>query len=169
MSEDEAEEVARQATVESGLDDRPRCDPRTFAVSYLGLRLAPLPGMRPRLDGGIVWYPSDAPDDAIAYYVAHECGHELVRGARLRGDTLERVCSRIGCALLLPRRAFVRDARDTRGSVDALRALWPLASREIIRRRLREVGYGVAHSALMHNSPTSHVTPHPPQFIGSEK
>lgn len=170
VSEDEAEEVARQATVESGLDDRPRCDPRTLAVSYLGLRLAPLPGMRPRLESGIVWYPSDAPPDAIAYYVAHECGHELVRTERLRGDVLERVCSRIGCALLLPRRAFVRDVRATRGDVDALRALWPLASREVIRRRLREVGYGTAHAALMHSSPAaaSHVTPHPPQFIGSE-
>jgi len=35
VSEDEAEEVARQAAAESGLDDRPRCDPRTMAVIML--------------------------------------------------------------------------------------------------------------------------------------
>jgi hypothetical protein len=33
------------------------------------------------------------------------------------------------------------DATADQSPVDALRALWPLASREIIRRRLREVGY----------------------------
>jgi len=89
VSEDEAEEVARQATAESGLDDRPRCDPRTLAVSYLGLRLAPLPGMRPRLDGGIVWYPSDAPDDAIPARDAASCWlmPSSVRRARMRRET----------------------------------------------------------------------------------
>jgi hypothetical protein len=139
MGEDEAEDVARQAIDESGLDDRPRCDPRTLAVSYLGLTLAPWPRVRPRLVGGVIWYPSDATDDAQAYYVAHECGHELVRGETLEGEHLERVCSRIGVALLLPRRAFLRDLRAHGRDLDALHALWPLASRTIIHRRIAEV------------------------------
>lgn len=91
MTEDEAEEAARQASEESGLDDRPRCDPRVLAAGYLGLELLPWPRTPPRLVDGVIWYPSEAREDAIAYYVAHECGHELVRGERLEGDLLERV------------------------------------------------------------------------------
>lgn len=132
--------MARQATVESGLDDRPRCDPRVLAVSYLGLRLMPWPRAHPRLVEGVVWYPAEAPPDAQAYYVAHECGHELMRGERLRGERLERVCSRIGCALLLPRRAFLRDVRRVGADVASLCELWPLASAEVVRRRLGELG-----------------------------
>lgn len=71
MDAEEAEEVARQALDESGLDDRPRCDPRTLAVSYLGLVLCPWQRVRPRLVGGVIWYPAVAPETAQAYYVAH--------------------------------------------------------------------------------------------------
>ncbi len=140
MTEDEAEEVARQASEESGLDDRPRCDPRVLAAGYLGLELLPWPRTPPRLVDGVIWYPSEAREDAIAYYVAHECGHELVRGERLEGDLLERVCSRIGVALLLPRRAFLRDLHACGPDVHALRALWPLASAWVIARRIAELG-----------------------------
>lgn len=141
MTEDEAEEVARQAVMGSGLDDRPRCDPRVLAASYLGLRLCPWPRRTAALLGEVVWYPAAASDQAQAYLVAHECGHELVRGERIEGQLLERVCSRIGVALMLPRRAFARDARALGGNVDALRALWPLATETVIRRRLVELGY----------------------------
>lgn len=139
MGEDEAEDVARQHIAESGLDDRPRCDPRVFAASYLGLRLAPIRGSRPRLVDGVIWYPSEVSEDAQAYLVAHECGHELVRAERLEGEHLERVCSRVGVALLLPRRAFLRDLRAHGPDLAALRALWPLASEWVIARRIAEV------------------------------
>lgn len=146
MDEVEAEEVARQATIESGLDDRPRCDPRVLAASYLGLALVPWPRRFASLVRGVVWYPAAASDDAQAYLVAHECGHELVRGERLEGAHLERVCSRIGCALILPRRAFLRDARAVNGDTRALRSLWPLASDVVIERRLAELGYSPGFS-----------------------
>lgn len=145
VDEDEAEEVARQASVESGLDDRPRCDPRTLAISYLGLTLIPWPRVRARLDGGVLWYPAEVDEQAQAYLVAHECGHDLVRGERLEGQHLERVCSRIGCALILPRRAFLRDLRMHGPDLDALAALWPLASRWVIARRVAEVACYHAH------------------------
>lgn len=134
--------MARQHAVESGLDDRPRCDPRVFAASYLGLRLASWGRFGGALVDNVVWYPAWAPEDAQAYLVAHECGHELVRGERLEGAHLERVCSRIGCALLLPRRAFLRDLRARGPDLAALHALWPLASEWVIARRIAEVaGY----------------------------
>ncbi len=139
MTEDEAEEIARQAVAGSGLDDRPRCDPRVLAASYLGLRLCPWPRRTAALLGEVVWYPAAASDQAQAYLVAHECGHELVRGERLEGPLLERVCSRIGVALMLPRRAFLRDAARTHGDLDALCALWPLATRTVIERRIAEL------------------------------
>lgn len=139
MGEDEAEDIARQHIAESGLDDRPRCDPRVFAASYLGLRLASWGRRSAALVGDVVWYPAWAPDDAQAYFVAHECGHELVRGERLEGAHLERACSRVGVALILPRRAFLRDVRAVGRDLDALRALWPLASRVVIARRLHEL------------------------------
>lgn len=139
MGADEAEDVARQHIAESGLDDRPDCDPRVFAASYLGLRLASWGRFGAALVDGVVWYPAWAPDDAQAYLVAHECGHELVRDQRLEGDCLERVCSRVGVALLLPRRAFLRDLRAHGPDLAALRALWPLASEWVIARRIAEV------------------------------
>lgn len=140
VDEDEAEEVARQVSEETGLDDRPRCDPRVIAAGYLDLELLPWPNTPPRLVEGVIWYPSNAPRDAQAYFIAHECGHELVRTERLEGAQLERVCSRIGCALLLPRRAFLRDVRALGADLDQLHELWPLASRWVIARRLEELG-----------------------------
>lgn len=136
------ETIAARATTESGLDDRPRCDPRVMAAGYLGLALLPWPRTPPRLVGGVIWYPSDAPPQAQAYVVAHECGHEL---ARLdapevpRGAFLEALCSRIGRALLLPRRAFLRDVTVTGGDLYHLAALWPLCAPEVIAARVSEL------------------------------
>jgi hypothetical protein len=136
----EAEYLAGVASSESGLDGR-GCDPRTLAVSYCGLTLAPWPRARPRLSAGVIHYPSNASEDAQAFYVAHEIGHDLIAaaGVDLAGDALERACSRIAAALILPRRAYGRDVAKCGWDVCALRKLWPLASPWIHARRLAEI------------------------------
>lgn len=137
----EAEAIAAQASSESGLDDRPHADPLVLAAAYLQLRLMPRRGRCSRLLDGVIVYPAHADEQARAYFVAHECGHFLVRdvGLRVAEHEEEMLASRIGCALILPRRAFLRDARRCDEDVDQLRALWPLATAKIIRRRLAEL------------------------------
>lgn len=139
--DDEAEAIAAEASAESGLDDRPHCDPLVLAVCYLGLRLVPRRGRGSRLVEDRILYPASASEHDAAYFVAHECGHALVRLARLRlsHELEERAASRVGCALLLPRRSFARDVRATAGDVRSLAALWCLATPTIIRRRMAEV------------------------------
>lgn len=144
--DDEAEAIARHASEESGLDDRPNADPLVLAVCYLDLRLVPRRGRGARLTDRSIIYPAAADERSAAYFVAHECGHALVRRARLRlsFDEEERAASRIGCALLLPRRAFERDARATNALVRELVQLWPLATPTIVRRRLLECAFDFA-------------------------
>ncbi len=86
----------------------------------------------------MIWYPSGAKETAQAYFVAHELGHVLLSGEP-EGEHLERACSRIGVALMLPRPAFVRDVEER---ID-LREAWPLATRMVLKRRRAEV-YGLA-------------------------
>lgn len=137
---DEAEYLASVASSESGLDER-GCDPRVMAVNYCRLVLAPWPRAAPRLSGGVLHYPSNVPEDAQAFFVAHEVGHDLIEyaGVRLEGPELERACSRIAAALLLPRRAYARDVAALGWDVRALRKLWPLASPWIHARRIAEI------------------------------
>jgi Zn-dependent peptidase ImmA (M78 family) len=66
--------------------------------------------------------------------VAHELGHHLLEGEP-EGESLERACSRVGVALLLPHVPFARDIADR---ID-LRTAWPLATRLVIKRRRAEV------------------------------
>jgi hypothetical protein len=146
MTEVECESLAEIACAESGLDDRPRCDPRTLAVSYCGLTLAPWGRARARLVDGIVWYPAAASEDAQAYLVAHEVGHDLIAHAGALPADEELAASRVGCALLLPRRPYLRDLRARGWDVPALRALWPLASPWIHARRIAEVIDGAVAS-----------------------
>lgn len=131
---DELERIAWRISQKSGFTDRPHCDPRAIAVQHFGLRLCPWPHARPRLERGIIWYPSNAKETAQAYFVAHELGHHVLAGEPV-GEALERACSRIGVALLLPREPFARDVSER---VD-LRAAWPLATGVVIRRRMGEV------------------------------
>ena len=136
-----AESIASEASEDSGLDDRPHAEPSILAVCYLGLRLVPSRTRGPCLVEDRVYYPARASERDIAYFVAHECGHWLARDARvrLREDEEEIVASRVGVALILPRRAFLRDARACGGAVPELVDLWPLATPTIIRRRLAEL------------------------------
>lgn len=142
MEADEAEELARRASAESTLTDRPRCDPGALAVGYLELRLAPMPRARPHLNGDLIVYPREASAQTAAYMIAHECGHHLlhIEGWRLDRDLEEQAASRIGIALMLPRSPFVRDALKTGRDPRALAALWPLATPRICLRRLVELG-----------------------------
>lgn len=139
---EDAEGIAEHAATDSGLDDRPNCDPAVLAVCYLGLRLVPQRGRGSRLDGERIFYPSRATAQDAAYFIAHECGHWLARDARLRVTRAEeeRIASYIGCALLLPRKPFLRDARACGYDPHRLVALWPLATLTIARRRLAELG-----------------------------
>lgn len=138
---EEAEGIAAHASQESGLDDRPNADPLILAVCYLGLQLVPRRGRGARLVGERIIYPAAASEQSAAYFVAHECGHWLARDARMRVTHAEEelVASRIGCALLLPRRAFLRDARATSDDVRTLASMWTLVTPTIVRRRLAEL------------------------------
>lgn len=147
-----------EACDESGLDDRPRCDPRVMAASYLGLRLAPWPGAHPRLVRGVLWYPSDTTEDAQAYFVAHEVGHALLGSEHgLDGDALERAASRVGSGILLPRRAYMRDLSAVGWDLDALAALWPLASRWVHARRITELVEGTTAIRYLRGSVVSRI------------
>lgn len=141
MEADELEELAFRVSLRSGRVDRPRCDPRAIAVQYLGLRLCPWPGTRSRLDGTTVWYDSRGSEQSQAYFVAHEIGHYLLSGEPA-GAELERACSRIGAALILPGPSFLRDVLELR----ALRPVvdrWPLSTRRMARMRIVELSDGV--------------------------
>lgn len=142
MEPDEAETLAWRASSDSGLDDRPNADPLIFAVCYLGLVLAPVPRAKPHLAGDLLVYPREANDQTRAYMVSHESAHALLRveGWDLDPTAEERAASRIGCALLLPRTAFVRDVRQVGRDPTALAKLWPLATERVIARRLVELG-----------------------------
>lgn len=146
VTEEDLEYVASAACAESGLGDRPRCDPRTMAVSYCGLTLAPWPRVRPHIARRVLWYPSDVTEDAQAYFVAHEVGHELLDGAGLVGDDLERGASRVGSGILLPRRPYLRDLAATSWDLREMRRLWPLASAWVHARRMAEVCEGIIAS-----------------------
>jgi hypothetical protein len=136
-----AESIARETSENSGLDDRPNADPMLIAVSYLGLRLVPRQMRGARLVNDWIMYPRSADEQHAAYAVSHEIGHWLAREANLRLSRAreEVVASRIGCALILPRRSFLRDVRNVGGDVTSLLVLWPLATERIVRRRLDEL------------------------------
>lgn len=133
----EIEGIAQAALDESGLGDRPHADPCILAVAWGGLRLRPVAGAKPHLDGDVIVYPARANDQARAYFVGHELGHAMLSwaGVRLSRDDEERAASRIACAIILPRRPLLRDAA---AGID-LAAAWPLATAKMLRRRLVEV------------------------------
>lgn len=138
MSPEDCEGIAQSILDATGLDDRPRADPSVVAVAWAGLALCPEPGAKPHLVDGEIVYPSGASDDAAAYFIGHEVGHDALAyyGVRLSREAEERSASRIACALILPRRAFLRDARACAWSIAQLRELWPLASPWMLARRL---------------------------------
>lgn len=148
MDEDDCEALAQRVIDESGLDDRPNADPRILAVGWAGLELAPdPPPCKPHLADGVIHYPAGAPLSAVGYFVAHELGHDILRWAgerHLDRAHEERCASRIASALLLPRRAFLRDLEALAWDLDALRTLWPLTSVWILARRTHELGVGAA-------------------------
>ncbi len=128
------ERIAWQASMRYGFTDRPRCDPRAIAVA-MGLAVELVPGMPPHIRGTRIVIPASACDQAQAYFVGHEIGHYLLRGED-RCEGIERACSRIGVALMLPAGPFARDVCD---EWHALERLWPLASRTVLRRRAVEI------------------------------
>lgn len=143
ITADDCEEIARRASDESTLNTRERVSPRLLAAGYLRLRLSPRVGASAHLDiarGRIVYDPTDAPE-AQAYMIAHEAAHWLLRdeGWVLPRDLEERAASRIGVALMLPRRAYLESLRSTGWDLVALRRLWPLASMWILARRIVEL------------------------------
>lgn len=133
----EIEGVAQAALDESGLGDRPNADPCVLAVAWGGLRLRPMSGAKPHLDGDVIIYPSRANDQSRAYFVGHELGHAMLAwaGVRLTREAEERAASWIACAIILPRVPLLRDVA---AGID-LAAAWPLATPKIMRRRILEV------------------------------
>jgi hypothetical protein len=131
---EELERIASRISAQTGLDDRPLCDPYTIARA-LGLTVRFVRGLPPHTNGALIVIPSTAHEQAQAYFIAHEVGHFLLRGEE-RCEELERACSRVGVALMLPARPF---ARDLAHGWSTLQELWPLASRTVIRRRASEL------------------------------
>lgn len=146
MLGDEAEAIAWDASRDSGLDDRPRCDPAVLAVCYLGLRLCPIVRAEPCVVGDRLIYPPDEDPAAVAYLQAHECGHELALDAGVPPEHEEQIASRIGVAFLLPRPRYIRDMRLRGWDLVALRDAWPLATLWIHARRIAEVTDGAIAS-----------------------
>lgn len=134
MDAKELERVAWGVSARHGFIDRPNCNPRDIADA-LGLRVveARLP---PHSHGRTIVIPGHASEQAKAYFTAHEIGHLLLEGED-RCEGLERACSRIGAALMLPREPFARDLQCA--SWAALGEMWPLATRTVLRRRAAEV------------------------------
>jgi hypothetical protein len=137
-----AEDLAWAASEESGLTDRPDADPRVLAVCYLGLRLCPRPRAEARLVGSRIIYPAEADEQGACYFVSHEVGHEIAIAAECPAAAEERVASRIGVAIMLPRPAYRRDLAAVGWDLAALCRLWPLASPWIHARRIAEVAAG---------------------------
>lgn len=142
LTDDECEEIARRASAESTLDDRPKANPRLLAAGYLRLRLRPRIGAHAHLRRDVIIFDPTEPPDALAYLIAHECGHWLLHDegwVNLERSTEERAASRIAAALLLPRRAYLRDLRRVGWNIADLHRLWPLASPWIHARRIAEL------------------------------
>jgi hypothetical protein len=146
VTEDDCEALAQRVIDESGLDDRPNADPRILATAWAELELRPEPHCKPHIADGVIHYPAGAELSAVGYFVAHEMGHDILRwaGERLPYEEEERAASRIGSALLLPRRAFLRDLDAHAWDLAALRDLWPLASLWVLARRTHELRVGAA-------------------------
>jgi hypothetical protein len=121
-------------SVRYGFIDRPDCDPRAIAKA-LGLKVveARLPA---HSFGDVIVIPGHVSEQAKAYFTAHEIGHFLLNG-EAPCEELERACSRIGTALMLPRESFARDLQCA--SWAALGVMWPLATRTVLRRRAAEI------------------------------
>jgi hypothetical protein len=141
MGPEEAEALAESASIESGLDDRPHADPAVMAVAYCGLRLVPVRGSSARLVEDRLYYPARVDPKHRAYLQAHEVGHDLIRyaGWRLAPALEERMASRVGCAILLPRRAYLRDVRAVGSDLVQLGELWHLVTPWVLARRLCEL------------------------------
>ncbi len=139
MQHRDIERVAATASAESGLDDRPRCDPAVLAVAYCGLTLAPCPLTATRLEHGVLWYPSDQPADATAYEIAHETARHLLEYADGCDLAHEQRIASCAAALLLPQRAYMRDLESVGWDLDELAKMWPLAPRWILARRIIEL------------------------------
>lgn len=163
MTDDDCEALALEVSRECGLDDRPDADPCVIAVAWAGLELRPEPHSKPHLADGVIVYPAGAPPESVAYFVAHELGHDVLRwaGARLDRVHEERAASRIGSALLLPRRAFLRDVRATGADLRALRSMWPLATAWVLARRVCEVMPASAAMFAPSGRCTRRAGPHP--------
>lgn len=162
MTGEDAERLAHEHSIAARLDDRPLCDPRRMAVSYCTLRLAPWPDAVPRLVAGVIWYPSNCGLAAQVYYIAHEIGHDLIQheDLRLDEDAEERVASRIGVAITLPGRAYMRDVNAFGWDLDTLERAWPLASRWVHARRIAELSStGVVLSRWTARGCTTRVAP----------
>lgn len=171
MNAHDAEVVALNVSRASGLDDRPRCDPRVLALCHLGLRLIPHRREVTALVGDRIFYRSGQPDDATAYAVAHECGHLLAREWGCSAELEEAAASRIGTAIMLPRAPYLRDLAMVGWDIPALCELWPLASPWIHARRIVEVTGDAVVTRWTSRSqrtavfPEGYVPPdHPPQF-----
>lgn len=134
----DCEGVAAALLGELALDD---CvlDPRVIAIAC-GLRLRPSPHEPACLVGmEIVYNPRERPTRQ-AGTIAHELGHFALR--RYGEDDDEQAATRVGAALLVPRRPLDAALRRLGWDLPELRGTFSHASHELIARRVLELREG---------------------------
>ncbi len=132
------EGVAAGLLEEAGADDE-AMDPRALA-SACGLRLVPVmdsAGGGACTRGKLIRFPAAARAVRQAGTIAHELGHVALD--RYDEEQSEPGAAYVGAALLVPRRALDRALRRHGWELDALRAVFPFASAELLARRIAEL------------------------------
>lgn len=126
-------------------EDRDVFDPPIIAVGYLCLTLSPR-DLLPEsawidFEAGRITYSKHTEKRRRSWIIGHETGHALIRldGWRITRADEERAADRIADALMLPARRFIADAKRLGRDVAALVALWPLATPELVERRLGQL------------------------------
>jgi hypothetical protein len=107
----------------------------SFAVAKaLGFRVFASPMAGARLVGATIEVCAKYRRERQQFHVAHELAHVGLRWCGLEAN--ETSCDYVAGAVLLPRREFDRDLKETAWDVRALRAKHVNASAEVIARRI---------------------------------
>lgn len=125
------EGIASDVLDESGCD-APVSAYELAACCGLEVRLRRI--ARARLTGDVIEVSSTARPQRQHGLIAHELGHWSLQ--RAGADDTEDGARYLSGALMLPRRAFDRDLRETSWSIEELQRRHPNASAELIARRI---------------------------------
>lgn len=136
MEHDEIEGLALGVLEEIGAEDDPSIEAEIVAAC-LGRRLFTAPGRRAWLDGDAIAVPTALRPERVNRLVAHELAHSLL--LEHGKPNTERYADSLAAALIVPRRAMDRSLRTLGWDLSAIRERHPLASAELLARRLCEL------------------------------